>query len=244
MLAKNLCTLRIEAEIHFHKFWAPCFVSKHDFSFINLLICEWVQWTPGCLWPCPLWQKAVGSGGWWWCGWWAMTGMDEMPDGRPLTLGGWPGEGVSAGDKGRLLYTQHTGGAARGKNERRTQTLSFKKSNHRHFFLFHKVILLLEWVVALMYRSIHISPPNVPLHPNAKDYFLLIFRLCQRWLHLRSLFTTTFNLPGAPGRPILTSLSDSDNQTKLAFKLLSYDRLNFLTRTILSYVANITWANV
>lgn len=42
-----------------------------------------------------------------------MTGMDEMADGRPLTLGGWPGKGVSAGDKGKLLYTQHTGGAAR-----------------------------------------------------------------------------------------------------------------------------------
>lgn len=31
-----------------------------------------------------------------------MTGMGEMPEGRPLTLGGWPGEGVSAGDEGRL----------------------------------------------------------------------------------------------------------------------------------------------
>lgn len=31
-----------------------------------------------------------------------MTGMDEMPDGRPLTLGGWPGKGVSAGDEGKL----------------------------------------------------------------------------------------------------------------------------------------------
>lgn len=44
-----------------------------------------------------------------------MTGMGEMPEGRPLTLGGWPGEGVSAGDEGRLLYTQHTGGAAKNK---------------------------------------------------------------------------------------------------------------------------------
>lgn len=42
-----------------------------------------------------------------------MTGMDEMPDGRPLMLGGWPGKGVSAGDKGKLLYTQHTGSAAK-----------------------------------------------------------------------------------------------------------------------------------
>lgn len=35
--------------------------------------------------------------------------MEEMPDGRPLTADSWPGrEGVSAGDKGNLLYTQHT----------------------------------------------------------------------------------------------------------------------------------------
>lgn len=40
-----------------------------------------------------------------------MTGMGGMPDGRPLTMVGWPGEGVSAGDEGRLLYTQHTHGA-------------------------------------------------------------------------------------------------------------------------------------
>lgn len=42
---------------------------------------------------------------------------------------------------------------------------------------------------------------------------------------------------------ILMSLSNSDNQTKLAFKLLSCDGLNFLTCTVLSYVANITRAN-
>lgn len=36
-----------------------------------------------------------------------------MPDGSPLMLGGWPGKGVSAGDKGKLLYTQYTGGAVR-----------------------------------------------------------------------------------------------------------------------------------
>lgn len=46
-----------------------------------------------------------------------MTGMDEMPGGRPLTLGGWPGKGVSAGDKGKLLYRQHTGDAARDYEE-------------------------------------------------------------------------------------------------------------------------------
>ena len=56
-----------------------------------------------------------------------MTGMEEMPDGRPLTLGGWPGEGVRARDKGRLLYTQHTG---KRKKREEEKTLSFKKSNH------------------------------------------------------------------------------------------------------------------
>lgn len=68
-----------------------------------------------------------------------MTGMGGMPDGRPLTIGGWPGEGVSAGDEGRLLYTQHTNGAeihSKKKKEGRerekaTLALSF----------FHKVIL-------------------------------------------------------------------------------------------------------
>lgn len=106
-----------------------------------------------------------------------MTGMDEMPDGRPLTLGGWPGKGVSAGDECKLLYTQHTGGAARDYGE-----------EHKHFHskrqqpvisLFGKSHCVVQ-VVALMYHSIHISPPNVPLHPNAKDYFLLIFRLRRR----------------------------------------------------------------
>lgn len=32
--------------------------------------------------------------------------MSGMPDGRPLMVGGWPGEGVRAGDEGRLLYTE------------------------------------------------------------------------------------------------------------------------------------------
>lgn len=35
--------------------------------------------------------------------------MEEMPDGRPLTEDSWLArEGVSAWDKGNLLYTQHT----------------------------------------------------------------------------------------------------------------------------------------
>lgn len=41
-----------------------------------------------------------------------MTGMDEMPDGRPLTLGGWPGKGVSAGDEGKLLWVFSGGGGS------------------------------------------------------------------------------------------------------------------------------------
>lgn len=105
-----------------------------------------------------------------------MTGMGEMPEGRPLTLGGWPGEGVSAGDEGRLLYTQHTGGAAREDGEEHKQFHSKKATFAISFF--PKSHCLVQ-VVALMYHSIHISPPNVPLHTNAKDYFLLIFSLRQ-----------------------------------------------------------------
>lgn len=66
-----------------------------------------------------------------------MTGMDEMPDGRPLTLGGWPGKGVSAGDEGKLLYTQHTGGAARDYGEEHKHFHS-KKSNCGYFSLSKK----------------------------------------------------------------------------------------------------------
>lgn len=43
---------------------------------------------------------------------------------------------------------------------------------------------------------------------------------------------------------ILTQLSDAYKQTKLAFKLLSCDRLNFLTRKVWSYVENISWTNL
>lgn len=184
----------------FVRHWTAQSLSFEDAMFVSMY-CN----TTARLWPCPLWQKAVGS-----CGWWAMTGMGEMPVGRPLTLGGWPGEGVSAGDEGRLLYIQHTDDAERG-NREETQTLSFKKkkkkkSNCGHFFLSqsHSVVQ----VIALMFHSIHISPTNVPLHPNAEDYFLLIFRFRQHSLHLQSLFTTTFNLPGTADK---LSLAQGDN---------------------------------
>lgn len=75
----------------------------------------------------------------------------------------------------------------------------------------------------------HYSLLNVPLLANARNYFLLIFKLHWCWLHLPSLFTSTFNLPGGwvwLQGTILTSLSD--NQTKLALKLLSCDCLKFL----------------
>lgn len=75
----------------------------------------------------------------------------------------------------------------------------------------------------------HYSLLNVPLLANARNYCLLIFKLHWCWLHLRSLFTSTFNLPGGwvwLQGTILTSLSD--NQTKLALKLLSCDCLKFL----------------
>ena len=103
-----------------------------------------------------------------------MTGMGEMPGGRsPLTLGGWPGEGVSAGDEGRLLYAQHTGGGAAGEDGRETQENTFiqkQKANLSSGFVPQSHF-------ALMHHSSHISPTNAPLQPNAKDYFLLIFRL-------------------------------------------------------------------
>lgn len=54
-----------------------------------------------------------------------MMGMEEKPGARPLMLGGWPGKGVSAGDKGKLLYTQHIRDAGREKREE-TQALSLK----------------------------------------------------------------------------------------------------------------------
>lgn len=57
-----------------------------------------------------------------------MTGMDERPDWRPLTVIDWPGDGVSAGDEGRLLYTQHTG----EKTRKETETLSFKNMIFPH----------------------------------------------------------------------------------------------------------------
>lgn len=57
-----------------------------------------------------------------------MTGMGEMPDERPLMLCGCPGEGVSAGDEGRLLYTQHAGGAEEEEEEHKTLFIQKKKS--------------------------------------------------------------------------------------------------------------------
>lgn len=52
-----------------------------------------------------------------------MTGKGEVPEWRPLTLCGWPGEGVSAGDEGRLLYAQRPGWLAAGQ----------KRTKHKHF---------------------------------------------------------------------------------------------------------------
>lgn len=55
-----------------------------------------------------------------------MMGIEEKPGARPLMLGGWPGKGVSAGDIGKLLYTQPIHDAGR-ENGEETQALSFKK---------------------------------------------------------------------------------------------------------------------
>lgn len=166
-------------------------------------------------------------------------GMEEKPGGRPLMLGGWPGKGVSAGDKGKLLYTQHIRGAGRD-NEEETQALSFKKNKTKnnpknkqqsHLWLF--LCLRSHFVSSSCCFNVpfhpHYSLLNVPLLANARNYCLLIFKLHWCWLHLRSLFTSTFNLPGGwvwLQGTILTSLSD--NQTKLALKLLSCDCLKFL----------------
>lgn len=71
-----------------------------------------------------------------------MTGMGGMPDGRPLTMGGWPGEGVRAGDEGRLLYTQHTNGAViHSKKKKRKERKKREKKATLALSSFHKVIL-------------------------------------------------------------------------------------------------------
>lgn len=44
-------------------------------------------------------------------------------------LSGGHGEGVSAGDEGRLLYTQHANGDERESRRGKTQTLSFRKKD-------------------------------------------------------------------------------------------------------------------
>lgn len=91
-----------------------------------------------------------------------MTGMDEMPDGRPLTLGGWPGKGVSAGDKGKLLYTQHTSSAAKeckgrgAKKQKQKNTNSFIQK--RQLWLFLRLRSRSVQVAALMYHSTPITP--------------------------------------------------------------------------------------
>lgn len=73
-----------------------------------------------------------------------MTGMGEMPDGRPLTLGGCPGEG----DEGRLLYIQHTDGAETERDGDREEHKHFhsEKANPVCVFI-HNVILLFKWLL-------------------------------------------------------------------------------------------------
>lgn len=73
-----------------------------------------------CVPPCPWGQKAV-----WRCGGWAMTGTVEKPAGSPLALGGCPKEGVSPGDKDRLLYTQDTQEEDRGRKKGKSKNTSF-----------------------------------------------------------------------------------------------------------------------
>lgn len=97
-----------------------------------------------------------------------MTGMDEMPDWRPLTLGGWPGKGVSAGDKGKLLYTQHTGSAAKECKGR-----GAKKTQKKQQFHSKKASMAISPFEKSFCSSCcfnvpfhaHYSLPNVPLHP-------------------------------------------------------------------------------
>lgn len=89
-------------------------------------------------------------------------GMEEKPGGRPLMLGGWPGKGVSAGDKGKLLYTQHIRGAWRDDGEETSTFIQNKKTpkkQQRHLWLFLCLRSHFELqVVALMYHSTHIIP--------------------------------------------------------------------------------------
>lgn len=87
--------------------------------------------------------------------------MGETPGERPLrTLGGWQGEGVSAGDAGSLLCTQDAAGGDRGTNTL-SQTTTLRKSRRSR-------------VIALMCHPVHISRTNVALRPNEKDRFPLV----------------------------------------------------------------------
>ncbi len=84
-----------------------------------------------------------------------MTGMDEMPDGRPLTLDGWPGKGVSAGDEGKLLYTQHTGRAARDYG-----------GEHKNTFIQTNAFVAISLSLFLKSFSCSSCCFNVPFHPH------------------------------------------------------------------------------
>lgn len=114
-----------------------------------------------------------------------------------------------------------------------TQILSFKKRQPRLFLHLrsHSVVQ----VVALMYHSTHITPSLMyhytlmlrTIFFSFSSYTSVDF-ICRAYLLRHLTFLESWGgwvwLQGA----ILMSLSDSDNQTKLAFKLLSCDRLNFL----------------
>lgn len=76
-----------------------------------------------------------------------------------MTAGGWQGEGVSAGDD-RLLYTHNT--PPEQTNRKTNGGKKKKKLSESHSAL---------QLIALMS---HISCTNVPLHPDQKDYLLLI----------------------------------------------------------------------
>lgn len=96
-------------------------------------------------------------------------------------LGGWPGKGVSAGDKGKLLYTQHIRDAGRDNREEETQALSLKTKKQTAeasvpISRFKKSFCSSRFCFNVPFHP-HYSLLNVPLLANARNYFLLIFKL-------------------------------------------------------------------
>lgn len=148
---------------------------------------------PQHFWPCPWWQKAVGSSGQ--CWWYAMP---EMHDARLLMpVAG--GKGVSAGDKGKPLYKQHTRDVASDYWEEHKHFHSKREKRQPWLILYENSNSVVQVVILMYHSHPHYSLSDVPLHPKARNNFLLIFNLRCYWLYLLGL-TLTFNIPGETGK--------------------------------------------